>query len=156
MYFYSLNCSRRCICAKGFSGNHCRLRNAVCHQAQFQELCLHGTCVPANNQQGYNCICEKGWTRNITISANGTNLASLACDIDINECEESGNPCHSECINLPGSFKCGPCPPGYTGNGVTCLDVDECASDNGGCSKLPKVRCINTEVCVYVRKILTD
>lgn len=77
---------------------------------------------------------------------NATSLASLACDVDVNECEGSSNPCHSECINLPGSFKCGPCPAGYTGNSVTCLDIDECGSNNGGCSLLPKVRCINTEV----------
>lgn len=135
----------RCNCGKGFSGTHCRLRNAFCHQDRSQELCAHGTCVPANNKQGYTCICEQGWRRNYTL-ANSTGLASLACEDDVNECEESSNPCHSECINLPGSFKCGPCPAGYTGNGVTCLDIDECAINNGGCSTLPKVRCINTEV----------
>ncbi|KAM7358205.1 cubilin 2 [Cochliomyia hominivorax] len=141
--------SYKCSCAKGFSGTHCRLRNVICNQDHSQELCAHGTCVPANNQQGYTCICEQGWRRNTVApsnsSTNSTNLPSLACDIDVNECEESTNPCHSECINMPGSFKCGPCPPGYTGNGITCLDIDECATNNGGCSLLPKVRCINTE-----------
>ncbi|XP_037817925.1 cubilin homolog [Lucilia sericata] len=128
--------SYKCNCAKEFSGSHCRLRNVVCHQEQSRELCSHGTCVPANNQQGYTCICEQGWIRNTT---------SLSCDVDVNECEGLSNPCHSQCINLPGSFKCGPCPAGYTGNGITCLDINECSTNNGGCSLLPKVRCINTE-----------
>lgn len=83
--------------------------------------------------------------RNTTAGSNST--SSLACDVDVDECEASKNPCHNECINLPGSFKCGPCPPGYTGNGMTCYDIDECATNNGGCSLMPKVRCINTEVC---------
>ncbi|XP_061400319.1 cubilin homolog [Musca vetustissima] len=136
--------SYKCICAKGFSGTHCRLRNSICQQQQSHELCGHGVCVPANNDIGFTCICDQGWTKDSTLI--GTNSSSTpVCDIDVNECEESRNPCHSECINLPGSFKCGPCPAGYTGNGATCLDIDECAINNGGCSLQPKVRCINTE-----------
>uniref|UniRef100_A0A158PT14 Cubilin n=1 Tax=Brugia timori TaxID=42155 RepID=A0A158PT14_9BILA len=46
---------------------------------------------------------------------------------------------------LPGSFKCAGCPPGMTGNGMICLDVDECASEDlETCSKDPPVKCINT------------
>lgn len=35
---------------------------------------------------------------------------------------------------------------GYTGNGHYCKDVDECQVNNGGCSQLPFVACINTQV----------
>ncbi|XP_073838449.1 cubilin homolog [Musca autumnalis] len=136
--------SYKCTCAKGFSGTHCRLRNSICQQNQAEELCGHGFCVPANNDRGYTCICDQGWTKNTTLGANST-ISSPTCDVDVDECEESRNPCHGECINLPGSFKCGACPAGYTGNGVTCYDIDECAVNNGGCSLQPKVRCINTE-----------
>ncbi|XP_073838450.1 cubilin homolog [Musca autumnalis] len=136
--------SYKCSCAKGFSGTHCRLRTSQCQHDQSKELCGHGTCVPADNHQGYTCLCDQGWSRNqTTVGTNST--ASLVCDVDVDECEESKNPCHGECINLPGSFKCGPCPAGYTGNGMTCYDIDECAINNGGCSLLPQVRCINTE-----------
>lgn len=35
---------------------------------------------------------------------------------------------------------------GYTGNGHYCRDVDECETNNGGCSLSPFVPCINTRV----------
>lgn len=70
--------------------------------------------------------------------------------MDINECIYpiplcSVNP-RVDCINLPGSFRCGPCPPGYTGNGHYCTDIDECQINNGGCSLSPRVQCTNTIV----------
>ena len=37
--------------------------------------------------------------------------------------------CHPlrECINLEGSFTCGPCPDGYVDDGVSgCVDINEC------------------------------
>ncbi|XP_050336908.1 cubilin homolog [Bactrocera neohumeralis] len=127
-----------CSCRNGFYGSHCRIRKAVCEESGNEELCGHGTCVYANNDAGYSCICDQGWTKNKVVP-------EAACNIDINECEEATNPCHSECINLPGSFKCAPCPIGYTGNGLFCSDINECSTDNGGCSIRPKVSCINTE-----------
>eukprot|EP00854_Cymbomonas_tetramitiformis_P027974 gene27974-biopygen29028 len=44
-------------------------------------------------------------------------------------------------------YSCGSCPRGYTGDGVECVDVDECAaSDNGGCWALDaetRTDCVN-------------
>ena len=34
---------------------------------------------------------------------------------------------------------------GYSGNGFTCVDINECAVNNGGCSLAPRVQCVNTE-----------
>ncbi|XP_055841856.1 cubilin homolog [Episyrphus balteatus] len=128
--------SYRCNCTNGFLGAHCRDRVADCAKSRPGELCGKGQCIPANNTLGYQCLCDAGWkVDNITQS----------CTVDINECLESLVSCHTSCINLPGAFACGPCPSGYTGNGVNCRDINECEKDNGGCSMMPKVQCINTE-----------
>lgn len=41
---------------------------------------------------------------------------------DIDECNETPYPCSplASCTNTQGSFTCGACPGGYTGNGKTC------------------------------------
>lgn len=116
-----------------------------------------------NDPNSYRCICDQGWT------SNGT---SLACTIDVNECETPMPHCSMDpevpCINLPGSYTCGQCPhgkmackkqiifiltifafvyfEGFTGNGHYCKDIDECVENNGGCSMAPFVTCINTRV----------
>eukprot|EP00058_Branchiostoma_floridae_P009584 XP_002595072.1 hypothetical protein BRAFLDRAFT_90181 [Branchiostoma floridae] len=48
---------------------------------------------------------------------------------DISECPCLSSPCFGDvtCQNINSSFYvCGACPPGYSGDGVTCVDVDEC------------------------------
>uniref|UniRef100_A0ABM5F8W9 Signal peptide, CUB and EGF-like domain-containing protein 2 isoform X8 n=1 Tax=Pogona vitticeps TaxID=103695 RepID=A0ABM5F8W9_9SAUR len=54
---------------------------------------------------------------------------------DIDECAEGSDDCHADaiCQNTPKSYKC-MCKPGYSGEGKTCEDIDECDNDfNGGC-----------------------
>lgn len=109
-------------------------------QSSQWELCGHGTCVSSNDTFGYKCVCDQGWK---------TNGLTPACTVDVDECHESHTACITQCINLPGSFTCAPCPAGLTGNGVSCRDVDECLTQNGGCSLSPKVTCINS----YVGKV---
>lgn len=47
------------------------------------------------------------------------------------------------CTNSVGSFGCTKCPDGTIGNGLNgCIDINECATDNGGCSTL--ANCTNT------------
>lgn len=43
------------------------------------------------------------------------------------------------CTDTRDGFQCGPCPDGYTGNGITCSDVDECKYH----PCYPGVRCVN-------------
>ncbi|XP_069605884.1 thrombospondin-4 [Ranitomeya imitator] len=45
-----------------------------------------------------------------------------------------------KCTETGSGFQCGPCPEGYTGNGVICTDIDECRQN----PCFPGVRCINT------------
>ncbi|CAO2592990.1 Thbs4 [Lemmus lemmus] len=51
------------------------------------------------------------------------------------------NPCFRgvRCTDTRDGFQCGPCPDGYTGNGITCSDVDECKYN----PCYPGVRCVN-------------
>ncbi|KAG5868452.1 hypothetical protein JTB14_037841 [Gonioctena quinquepunctata] len=127
-----------CICVGGFVGLHCTRRKTDC-LSSGADLCGRGTCVPQKNALGYKCICDQGWT------TDGTNEA---CSVDVNECKMNHPPCsvnpHVDCINVPGSFYCAPCPAGFTGNGYHCSDIDECVTNNGGCSTNPMVLCINT------------
>ncbi|KAH8286857.1 hypothetical protein KR018_002895 [Drosophila ironensis] len=136
--------SYRCNCRNGFTGAHCRVRRNSCLGSGSLELCgEHGTCIQTVSGPGYVCVCNQGWT---WADTNATAATASPCSRDVDECAPRVNPCHDECINLPGSFRCGPCPPGYTGDGRFCRDVDECdGEDNGGCSLQPRVACINTE-----------
>ncbi|CAG9792216.1 unnamed protein product [Diatraea saccharalis] len=127
-----------CFCASGWFGIHCTRRAKDCSAGNF-EMCGFGTCVPVTSGEGIKCICNQGWQ---------TNDTSVACLTDINECDSShGVRCSAnpkvDCINLPGSFRCGQCPSGYEGDGFVCHDINECETiANGGCS--PLVACHNT------------
>ncbi|XP_068628109.1 cubilin-like [Battus philenor] len=132
--------SYECFCRSGWFGLHCTRKAKDCSGGDF-EMCGHGTCLPVTSGEGIKCICDQGWT---------TNGTGIACLTDVNECELSEsarcsvNP-RVECINLPGSFRCGQCPSGYEGNGYVCYDIDECSTlPNGGCSIIPFVSCHNT------------
>uniref|UniRef100_A0A8C2TKN3 Cartilage oligomeric matrix protein n=1 Tax=Coturnix japonica TaxID=93934 RepID=A0A8C2TKN3_COTJA len=52
------------------------------------------------------------------------------------------NPCFPgvPCTETSTGFRCGPCPPGYSGNGSQCTDINECSAN----PCFPKVQCINT------------
>ncbi|XP_046451773.1 cubilin-like isoform X2 [Daphnia pulex] len=132
--------SYRCTCPTGWFGVHCTQKTDGCNSGTNEQICGHGICLSQPGQgRGYICLCEQGWT---------TDGSNPGCTVDVDECVYpiplcSVNP-RVQCINLPGSFRCGPCPAGYSGNGHYCTDVDECQINNGGCSISPRVQCTNT------------
>jgi hypothetical protein len=77
--------------------------------------------------------CPTGYTR-----------VGTSC-VDIDECSGIDRVCDAltTCVNTPGSFTCGACPPGYRGTGATgCTDIDECEEESDACSDL--TTCSNT------------
>ena len=105
-------------------------------------MCGSGVCTIACGANascaGNNvCVCSGGY-----VSAGGT------C-VDVNECVAGTDGCDDSpdaCVNTIGGFMC-VCPSGYMGNGVGlngCQDIDECATNNGGCGAASAWTCMNT------------
>ena len=82
------------------------------------------------------CICKSGYsgdgfscTSEYIIPMGNMGIFLLQSFIDIDECS-TGGVCdeNAECVDTAGSYEC-TCSSGYTGDGHTCLDIDECLSD---------------------------
>ena len=72
------------------------------------------------------------------------NLSCTGNLIDTDECaSSSANNCNSNaiCINTIGSYTCS-CKSGFSGNGITCSDLDECTRGTHNCSV--NADCTNT------------
>lgn len=91
--------------------NECRTNPSICGQ---------GRCY--NSYGGYTCNCYRGYRFNAKASK---------CE-DIDECKRSPGICESDCLNVPGSYKC-LCPKGYETIGNNCVDIDECSSSRNIC-----------------------
>lgn len=61
---------------------------------------------------------------------------------DINECGLTSGVCsNGVCENMLGTYQC-ICEEGFqqTGSGTSCVDIDECSINNGGCDDI----CMNS------------
>ena len=139
-------------CADGKGETYCRVVNSYCHNYDggFDCRCKNGyigdpyiACVDEdechdNTHQcdsravcrnivgGYECDCAIGYT-SITVDE------KHIC-VDVNECTDGSHKCskHAKCQNTDGGYDC-ICENGYQGDGKTCSDVDECASNDHNC-----------------------
>ncbi|XP_054606105.2 protein eyes shut homolog [Nothobranchius furzeri] len=112
--------SYTCICARGWSGQNCRINVNDC----IQHWCQNGaTCV--DEIGGYSCLCPSGHT-------------GVYCEEDIDFCIENRCSEHGVCLDQQYNFTCR-CVPGFEGplceveanecnsfpctNGATCEDL---------------------------------
>ncbi|TRY83537.1 hypothetical protein DNTS_016252, partial [Danionella cerebrum] len=99
-------------------------------------------------QQRYH-LCDSPAPRHGGKDCVGDSKAARLCNTQA--CPVDGclsNPCFNgaQCFAFPdGSWKCGECPPGFTGDGVTCHDIDECKEVPDACLVLNGIhQCVNT------------
>jgi hypothetical protein len=92
-------------------------------------------------------VCPAACTANLSVSTGGGRYVS-SCDVSVSfdPCLTNNGGCSTAprvaCTSNKGVASCGACPAGYTGNGVTCTDINECANGANNCS--PYAACTNT------------
>ena len=159
--------SYTCNCSRGFYGDgfSCNDKNE-CEDGSHQ-CSPDATC--RNTLASYTCNCYSGFTgdrlncsdvnecdngsHKCSINETCTNTAgSYQCSPDtvgslrnvINECSnESLNQCSRDayCTNTADSNRCS-CKEGFTGDGFTCVDIDECAESHKACGE--NAQCVNS------------
>ncbi|OCT66764.1 thrombospondin-3 isoform X1 [Xenopus laevis] len=118
-------------CPPGSQGNgtYC----ADIDECSHVNPCFSGSkCI--NTSPGFRCEhCPRGYKGNM-VSGVGVDYAKASKQVckDIDECNDGNNggcDVNSICTNTVGSFRCGPCKPGFVGNQtVRCIPKRSCAS----------------------------
>jgi hypothetical protein len=121
-----------CVCVTGYEGDGANCKD-IDECARNTDRCdPNAQCI--NSEGSFSCPCLPGF------KAVGTTC------VDIDECALQQDDCSElpeACVNTPGGFSC-QCPAGYIGpakGAAGCVDINECATNNGGCALLRA--CVN-------------
>eukprot|EP00933_Yihiella_yeosuensis_P081015 TRINITY_DN94549_c0_g1_i1.p1 TRINITY_DN94549_c0_g1~~TRINITY_DN94549_c0_g1_i1.p1 ORF type:complete len:1127 (+),score=189.67 TRINITY_DN94549_c0_g1_i1:122-3502(+) len=156
------NCSANSsVCENTIGSYHCKCNTGWQHNRSFDECedineCLynHNNCygkigvICVNTPGSFACGCGPGWQtssslflaaeEDATIGSQPPHpsVANLTCT-NVDECTAGTATCHAtnaNCVDTQGSFSC-QCKPGFIGDGVTCVALDECVMNRHDCHK---------------------
>ncbi|RUS84653.1 hypothetical protein EGW08_007573 [Elysia chlorotica] len=112
-----------CFCIEGYS-----LVNGTCEDAS----CVGLACPENMECSNGTCVCVDGY------------IEECGFCVDLDECKTHLHSCHGrgqKCVNVPGTYRCD-CAPGFTHDGKTCKDVNECEVMPDICADHSE--CVNT------------